>query len=161
MSNRMFMTRNSIPLDTRRKVIDICNQQLADSADLMLQAKHAHFNVKGSNALFFHRFFDEIFGMMVEQTDTIAERAAMLGAFVPSTARAAVAASRLPEMPMDIDDETDYLAAMAERVAMVANSNRAAIDATMELNDQVTADMFIALTDELDKQLWFIETHLQ
>ena len=38
---------------------------------------------------------------------------------------------------------------------------RGAIDATAELGDADTADLFTQLSREIDKYLWFLEAHLQ
>lgn len=50
---------------------------------------------------------------------------------------------------------------MIDRCAAVARSARAAIDATDEARDIDTADLFTAFSRALDKQLWFLEAHLQ
>ena len=43
----MYQTKNDLPAHTRAEVIEILNARLADSIDLMHQAKQAHWNVKG------------------------------------------------------------------------------------------------------------------
>jgi starvation-inducible DNA-binding protein len=50
---------------------------------------------------------------------------------------------------------------LVDRYAGLASSARAAIDATDEAGDADTADLFTALSRALDKQLWFLEAHLQ
>ncbi|HEX7464590.1 MAG TPA: ferritin-like domain-containing protein, partial [Actinomycetota bacterium] len=46
-AGKMYETRIDIPKTTRGKLIDLLNQQLADSLDLYTQTKQAHWNVKG------------------------------------------------------------------------------------------------------------------
>ena len=53
------------------------------------------------------------------------------------------------------------MANVADRLATVTNAMRDAIDATEDVGDAVTADLFTGVTADLDKQLWFVESHLQ
>ena len=70
-------------------------------------------------------------------------------------------ASRLPEYPLDAVDGKDHLEAIIQRYALVAKSSRAAIDAADSSGDADTADLFTQVSRELDKNLWFLEAHLQ
>ena len=54
-----------------------------------------------------------------------------------------------------------YLPALIDRYTKVASSARAAIDATQEAGDADTTDPFTAFSPAFDKQLWFLEAHLQ
>jgi starvation-inducible DNA-binding protein len=47
------------------------------------------------------------------------------------------------------------------RFAALAATSRSAIDATSELCDADTADLFTEISRGLDKSLWFLESHLQ
>ena len=56
----MYQTKNDLPAQTRADVIEILNARLADSVDLMHQAKQAHWNVKGPNFIALHELFDDV-----------------------------------------------------------------------------------------------------
>lgn len=157
----MFLTRNSLPESVRREMIALCNQQLADTFDLLSQVKQAHWNLKGSAYYFLHKLFDDFYDRLSDQADTIAERAASLGGYVTGTARMACAASRLPEMPTTIDEDMDYVIALVDRFALLGGTSRSAIDTAELAGDQVTLDMFTEITHNLDKDLWFLEAHIQ
>lgn len=58
----MFETRNDLPESTRAAVIKLLNERLAASIDLQLQAKQAHWNVKGPNFVGLHELFDKVAG---------------------------------------------------------------------------------------------------
>jgi starvation-inducible DNA-binding protein len=51
--------------------------------------------------------------------------------------------------------------ARTERYAKVASAVRAAIDKTDNAGDVDTADLFTSFSRALDKNLWFLEAHLQ
>lgn len=158
---RMFPTHNNLPEDTRSQMIEMLNQQLADSLDLYSQTKQAHWNVKGPNFYQLHLLFDAHAAHVVEWIDMIAERAAMLGGYATGTARMAAAASSLKEFPTDITEGMDYVKALVERWGNYATSSREAIDKADKAGDQDTADLFTEISRQVDMDLWFLEAHLQ
>src|SRR5688572_31443937 len=84
-----WKTRNNLPEEVRYAAIDLLNQQLADALDLELQAKQAHWNVKGPSFIALHELFDEVEGELEEYADEIAERAVALGGTAFGTVRVA------------------------------------------------------------------------
>jgi len=160
-AQRTFKTGIDLPEGDRKKVNDILNQQLADSLDLMSQAKQAHWNVKGKDFWQLHKLFDEIVGEVLEWVDMIAERVTALGGFATGTVRMSAANSRLPEFPTDITDGMKHVRAVADRVAAYSNTAREAIDQTDELGDANTADLLTEISRCADKYLYFLEAHLQ
>ncbi len=154
--------KTSIDLDgeTREQIVALLNQQLADTFDLYSQTKQAHWNVKGAQFFQLHELFDKLAGETLVYVDDIAERATTLGGTALGTARMSAAASRLPEYP-DIVGGQESVAALVERYAALAASTRAAIDASDNLSDADTADLFTGISRGLDKSLWFLEAHLQ
>lgn len=50
----MYKTKIDLPEKTRRNVIAILNDRLADAIDLQSQVKQAHWNVKGPNFIALH-----------------------------------------------------------------------------------------------------------
>ena len=105
--------------------------------------------------------FDRIAEIVEEHTDLLAERITALGGRADGTTRVAAAQSNLTEYPLDIADGMQHAAAVADRLADFGKSVRAAIDRAAELGDADTADVFTEISREMDKQLWFVEAHLQ
>jgi len=160
-SVRSFKTSVDIPAAQRTKINALLNQHLADSFDLMSQVKQAHWNVKGPQFWQLHKLFDEIAEQAEGWVDEIAERVVALGGYATGTVRMAAATSALPEIPTDITGGTDYVKAIAARLAAFSNSAREAIDATDKLGDADTADLFTEVSRDADKYLYFLEAHLQ
>jgi starvation-inducible DNA-binding protein len=157
----MHATRNDLTAGVREKVIGILNQQLADCTDLALQAKQAHWNVKGPNFIGLHELFDKIAGIAREFQDELAERATALGGIAEGTVKAVSKRSTLPAYPLDIVGWRDHVNKMADALAAFGKGVRAAIDETDKLGDKDTADLFTEISREIDKQLWFVEAHVQ
>ena len=102
MKNLIQKTKNDLPQTTRRKAIDMLNQSLADILDLGLQAKQAHWNVKGPHFMGLHELFDKVAEELEEFTDEIAERAVELGGVALGTVQTVAKTSRLPAYPLDL-----------------------------------------------------------
>ncbi|MFC4450773.1 DNA starvation/stationary phase protection protein Dps [Halorussus aquaticus] len=158
---RTFRTAVGLPDETRRAVVGMLNQSLADTTDLMTQSKFAHWNVKGMNFYQLHLLFDEIAETFEDHADVVAERATALGGEATGTARTAAANSRIPEIPPDVTTGAEYVAALVERVGIHANNLRREIELAVEHGDEDTADMYTELSREVDEQLYFLEAHLQ
>ncbi len=66
----------------------------------------------------------------------------------------------MPPYPVDIFAIEDHLNALIERYGVVANAIREAIDTSEQAGDADTADIFTEVSRGLDKNLWFLESHL-
>lgn len=154
-------TKNDLPEATRGKVIALLEPALAEALDLGLTLKHAHWNVKGANFIALHKLFDEIYEELEELTDSLAERIVMLGGRADGGAQFISTQSTLPDFPSGLTRGEDFAEAVASSLAAAARGMRAGIDAASELGDQATADLFTEVVRFLDKQLWFVEAHLQ
>lgn len=157
----MHKTKIDIPLEQRTKLTGLLNARLADLIDLKLQAKQAHWNVKGPNFIALHKLFDEVTGALDEPIDTIAERIATLGGTAEGTIGAVHQRTTLPAYGLEIVAGPDHVAALSAAVALAGKSIRAAIDQSTELGDADSADLFTGISRTLDQYLWFLEAHLQ
>ena len=115
---RLNPTKNGLAESVRSKVVALLNSRLADCIDLQTQTKQAHWNVKGPEFVALHKLFDEINDDVEEHVDTIAERAVQLGGTAEGTARVVAAKSTLPEYPLTITTGRDYVAALANALAL-------------------------------------------
>jgi starvation-inducible DNA-binding protein len=156
-----FSSSINLSESTKSKVIEILNARLADAVDLKTQVKHAHWNVKGIHFFQLHELFDSIAAHLEDQSDLIAERVTQLGGVANGTARQATAASTIKEYDFNAVKGEEHVKALVQRLGTLANATRASIDETGKLGDQATADVFTEITRAADKDLWFLEAHLQ
>lgn len=154
----MHSTKNSVKEKTRKKVVAILNQTLADLTDLYSQTKQAHWNVRGPRFYSLHKLFDDLAGAVEVEIDPLAERITALGGVAAGTVRMAAANSALKEFPTG-NDEAGYVAALVDRYAQCGAGVREGIDETAALGDADSADLLTGLSRELDKSLWFLEAH--
>jgi starvation-inducible DNA-binding protein len=157
----MYETNNDLAPATRRSAIELLNEHLADAIDLQLQAKQAHWNIKGPNFVGLHELFDRIAAQAAEYSDLIAERAVALGGAARGTLQAVSAQSQLGEYPLEVGDWRAHVHAMQDALATFGRGVRKASDDAMELHDADTADLFTEISRGVDKSLWMVEAHVQ
>src|SRR5207245_5741864 len=145
----------------RQGIVALLNARLADSVDLRSQVKWAHWNVKGLHFIQLHELFDSVAAHLEDQTDTIAERIVTLGGVANGTVRESAARSGLKEADLSASDGKAQLKWLVHNVAHHANALRGAVKQAGDLEDDITVDLFTELTRALDKDLWFLEAHLQ
>ena len=158
---RLHPTRTKLESNARAVAIEVLNKRLADGLDLALITKQAHWNLKGPQFIGIHLMLD---GFRTEQddlTDKMAERITALGGTALGTAQTITAGSQLTPYPTDIYRIADHLAALIDRYSVYANSVRENIDETDEAGDPDTADLLTEVSRAIDKQLWFLEAHVQ
>lgn len=157
----MHKTKIDLPREAREKLVTLLNARLADSIDLMMQAKQAHWNVKGPQFIALHELFDKVATEATDYVDTIAERITTLGGTAAGTVRVSASKSQLSEYPLEILDGMLHVDALSTALATYGKHVREAINAADELNDADTADLFTGISRGVDKSLWFVEAHLQ
>src|SRR5579864_231659 len=157
----MYPTKNDLSESIRTKVAQLLNARLADAIDLQTQMKQAHWNVKGPSFIALHELFDKINEDVEDYVDLIAERVVQLGDIALGSARSVAQRSQLKEYPLGIAAGRDHVEAVAIALATFGKAARAAIDASDELRDKDSADIFTEVSRGVDKWLWFVEAHLQ
>jgi starvation-inducible DNA-binding protein len=145
---------------TRARIVDLLNARLADAIDLQLQAKQAHWNVKGPNFIALHELFDKIAGEVDGHVDDLAERITALGGTAEGTLQAVVGRSRLEPYPLALTGRA-HLEALAAALARFGKAVRKAIDESGKAGDADTSDLFTGISRDADKSLWLVEAHLQ
>jgi len=156
-----FPTRVALPVTTRAAMGAMLNARLADLLDLERQAKQAHWNVKGPRFMMLHELFDETAALAVKWADDVAERAVQLGCVAEGTVEAVAARTSLAKAPLNVKSADEWVMVVAEALAHCSNAARADIPKADDADDAVTTDLLTRVAGEADKQLWFVESHLQ
>jgi len=154
-------TKIDLAKETRQELVGILNQSLADSIDLVYQAKQAHWNVKGPNFIALHELFDRVATELDTHVDDIAERITSMGGVARGTVRLSAENSSLAEYPHEISDGTAHVDALSTALSDFGSKVRKNIDTTDELGDKDTADLYTGISRNVDKLLWFVEAHNQ
>ena len=131
---------------------------LVELIDLSLQAKQAHWNVVGPAFKPVHEFLDELTGEYRDWYDMVAERLTAIG--VAPDGRTATVSATTPLAPLPIGPIEDRaaLAAVEERVTLVAAHLRERAEDLGEV-DVATQDLVIEILRGLEKQRWMLRAH--
>jgi starvation-inducible DNA-binding protein len=158
---RNHRTRIDLPDNAKKVAIELLNARLADSIDLALLTKQAHWNLKGPQFIAVHEMLDGFRTQIDGHVDTIAERVAQLGGTALGTTQEVAKSTSLPPYPTDIYAVKDHLHALIGHYGAVANAVRKSVDEAEGAGDPDTADIFTQVSRDLDKSLWFLEAHVQ
>jgi len=161
MTMQSYQTHNDLSSNAKSISIGVLNDRLADAIDLALLTKQAHWNIKGPQFIALHEMIDGFRTELDDHIDTMAERVVQLGGTALGTTQVVADGTTLAPYPTDIYAANDHLVALVERYAKVASAVRGAIDKTDDAGDVDTADLFTAFSRTLDKNVWFLEAHLQ
>ena len=153
-------TKNDLPKKTRKAVVGLLNDNLADAIHLTLQAKQAHWNVKGPGFYPLHELFDKLYDEAGDWADLLAERAVQLGGIAEGTLAEVSKSTRLQAYPPTLAAGRAHLEALIDSLSGFARTVRAAAGKAGESGDSDTEDLFTEISRGADKMLWFLEAHL-
>ena len=160
-SGERHETQNKTPSNAKKVALQSLQARLADGIDLALVIKQAHWNLKGPSFIGIHLMLDGFEDVMDDFNDKVAERITQLGGTAAGTVTAVAAQTSLAPYPLDTYVIGDHLAALIDRYAVYANAVRESIDETDEAGDADSADLLTEVSRGVDKQLWFLEAHVQ
>jgi starvation-inducible DNA-binding protein len=146
---------------TTAAVIDLLNLHLATASDLASQLKQAHWNVVGEEFIALHLMFDRQVELVRGYVDEFAERARALDGVAHGTVRKAAKHSALPEFPDGEVSAKDTLSALLERFQAYSVMLTEAIAQSDEAGDLTTQDLFIEVQREIDRNAYFLRSHLR
>jgi len=156
---KLYATKNDLPEATRREVIGLLNQRLADCIDLGAQCKQAHWNVKGPSFIALHKLFDDIAADVDNYADLLAERVVQLGGIAEGTVGVVAQRTSLIDYPLAISSGAEHVAALSDALSEFGRVMRLGIDEMNDLDDAGSADILTEISRGIDKWLWFVEAH--
>ena len=105
--------------------------------------------------------FDDVATHVDAAADLIAERAVRLGGVAHVTARIVAKTTSIPEYDLGGVKGEDHVHALVDRLSVLANASREAMDEADRLADKATSGIFTEIVRSTDKDPWFIEAHIQ
>ena len=160
-ADRLYRTKNDLPVATRREIANLLNQRLADCVDLKTQCKQAHWNVKGSNFIALHQLFDGVNADVEDYADLLAERIVQLGGIAEGTVRIVAQRTTLLDYPLTLVTGEEHAAALSDVLGQFGRTVRMGIEEATDLKDAGTADILTEISRGTDKWLWMVEAHQQ
>jgi starvation-inducible DNA-binding protein len=147
----------ALEIEERLEAAGILQRLLTDSIDLTLQAKQAHWNVRGAEFRSVHRQLDELVEAGRSYSDRLAERCLALGAAADGRAASVASGTDLEPFPEGRLEDNDVVEHIAARLLTVSEAGRSRL-ARLEQIDPVSQNLVCELLDEIEKQLWMFES---
>jgi starvation-inducible DNA-binding protein len=101
-------TSNDLKSNAKSASIELLNARVADSIDLALVTKQAHWNLRGPQFIAIHEMIDGFRTEIDGHVDTMAERVVQLGGVALGTVQTVAAATKLTAHPTDISSIPDH-----------------------------------------------------
>ncbi len=156
-----YTSRIDLSDHVRKQACALLQARLSDALDLEAQTKQAHWNIKGPHFLQLHQLFDAVHDEIEQFVDLLAERITTLGHVADGRVTTTASATTLYGYPLEAAGGEAHLKALAGSLGAFGKAVRDGIDQAGGIGDADTADLFTQISRETDKQLWFLEAHLQ
>lgn len=143
------------------KKVALLNQLVADLAVANVKFHNLHWNVIGERFKAVHEFAEELYDMLFEQYDEVAERVKMIGEFPPAAMRTYLEMSKIEELAdkdYTIKETTKYLLDDIQYLKRLATEARNVAD---EEGDFATVAMLEDIVADYCKHDWFISQMLK
>lgn len=154
-----MVTATTIPPAVVAGVTKALHPVVIDCQALVIEAKQAHWNVRGPNFIGVHKLLDKLVNHALDYADFAAERIIALGSPINANLSAVTAESTLPPLNAGFTESAELIPQVLAQIDAVLETVRAAVEALDEI-DQVSQDVVIEIARELAKDRWFLFAHV-
>lgn len=149
----MSAIKSPLPEDARKIVTEALHDALVDLVDLALVGKQAHWNVTGPRFRTIHFQLDEVVEAARKHADTVAERSATIGSSPDGRAGTVATESQLNPIDSGWLRDDDVVAAFTGIYGgLIKRMRQRARE--VEQADQVSNNILLDVTEDLEKQYW-------
>ncbi|MBK0421233.1 DNA starvation/stationary phase protection protein [Leucobacter sp. CSA2] len=140
-------------------VAQLLTPVVQDLIALAVNGKQAHWHVRGENFIGVHEFLDDLVAHAQDASDTVAERIVALGLPVDGRIGTVAARATTPELSDGFQNSTVTIKEMVAQLDATLETVYAAVKGLDDI-DLVSQDIVIAIAQQLDKDRWFLSSHL-
>ncbi|MDJ0735675.1 MAG: Dps family protein [Nostocaceae cyanobacterium] len=148
--------------EQRQGVINLLNQDLADSYLLLVKTKKYHWDVVGPQFLTLHEMWGEHYETLTENIDSIAERIRALGGYPVGTMEGFLKIASLKEDTKNIPLATEMVANLVDAHEQIIRNLRQHIDnCSQDFHDEGTADFLTGLMEGHEEMAWMLRSFIE
>lgn len=145
--------------DKKNEVKESLNKQVANFTVLWTKLHNYHWYVKGSNFFSLHEKFEELYTTAASYVDELAERLLAIGGEPIGRQSDAIKAASVKEAEYDIDAD-EMVKQLAKDYDTVVKEMDKGKKAAEDAGDDRTADIFIGMITEVEKNNWMLKSFL-
>lgn len=145
--------------DNKQEVRDALNLQVANFTVLWTKLHNYHWYVKGNNFFSLHEKFEELYDTAAEYVDELAERLLAIGGEPIGKQSEAIEKATVKEAEYDIEANAmvKQLVQDYDNIIKELDEGRKVAE---EAGDDRTADTFIGMTTDIEKNNWMLKSFL-
>jgi len=148
--------------EQRQGVINLLNQDLADSYLLLVKTKKYHWDVVGPQFRSLHQLWEEHYEKLTENIDAIAERVRTLGGYPVGSLEGFLQIATLKEHAGNVPSATGMVANLVQDHEQLIRNIRDHVDRSAEeFQDQGTADFLTGLMEEHEEMAWMLRSFIE
>jgi starvation-inducible DNA-binding protein len=148
--------------EQRQGVVNLLNQDLADSYLLLVKTKKYHWDVVGPQFMTLHKLWQEHYEALTLNVDAIAERIRTLGGFPVGTMEGFLKICSLKEHAGNVPTATEMVAKLVDDHEQVVRNLRKHIDqSSEEFSDEGTADFLTGLMEQHEEIAWMLRSFIE
>lgn len=141
------------------KLNQILNKEVANFGLLYTKLHNYHWYVKGKGFFTLHGKFEELYDKVTEYQDEVAERLLTIGGSPVATLKDVLSTATLKEATgKETPDE--MIKNLAADFETLIEEMKEGIKVANEEGDDVTADMFVGMSKDLQKTVWMLKAFL-
>lgn len=144
--------------ERRVRAAGIFQELLVDMIDLSLQAKQAHWNVRGRMFRDLHLLLDELVEVASDASDRIAERCLALGIAADGRVVSVAHGTHLQTFPEGRIADVHVVDLIVARLHTISTLGRGRLAELGEL-DLVSQDLAVEVLGRIEKMLWAFDAH--
>lgn len=142
-----------------RPVTEVLNKQVANWSVLFLKLHHFHWYVTGPNFFTLHSKFEELYNEAASYVDGLAERLLAKNGKPVSTMKACIQQASIQEAAGGETAE-QMVQAVVNDFNTLINELKEGIAAAEAADDDATTDMFVGMSNSLEKHVWMLQAYL-
>ncbi|WP_341527754.1 Dps family protein [Nostoc sp. UHCC 0302] len=148
--------------EQRQGVINLLNQDLADSYVLLVKTKKYHWDVIGPQFRTLHQLWEEHYEKLTLSIDAIAERVRTLGGYPVGSLEGFLKIATLKEDAGRVPTATGMVSNLVNDHEQVIRNLRQHIDqSSEEFHDEGTADFLTGLLEAHEQIAWMLRSFIE
>jgi len=155
----MAKTKDGKKTDKKNEVKKSLNKQVANFTVLWTKLHNYHWYVKGPNFFSLHEKFEELYTTAGTYVDELAERLLAIGGEPIGRQSEAIEAASVKEAEYDTD-ANDMVKQLVKDYSTVIKELDKGKKAAEDAGDDRTADIFIGMITEVEKNNWMLKSFL-
>ncbi|MED4584750.1 DNA starvation/stationary phase protection protein [Brevibacillus choshinensis] len=142
-----------------RPVTDVLNKQVANWSVMYIKLHHFHWYVQGPHFFTLHVKFEELYNEAAKYVDELAERLLAVGGKPVSTMKACIEQASIKEAAGGESADQMVQAIVSDFTTLVSELKEG-ITAAEAADDEATGDMFLGMTESLQKHVWMLKAFM-